>query len=343
MKIRLLLTVVVALAVLSVGIVEAAQPEGKYTHKTTWQEDGQDAHLNLQLDLLSGGEAKLIVTGGGHLTKSRHVRRQHGEIVGHVIDSNKGRVAHSGTWSVRSDRVTVWLSHMRLGPNYSLEHSSVLTGTAYGDAVYINSFDRGLYGDENEMDFTRAGSGGGGSSHHGSHGTMQGILAGAALIGLAALLDHHHHDSGELPPGNAVRRDIEAWLDRFGGELEDHDWRALEQSLTGDFQYFDIHGGGLSRDQFVVRVRHRESAVSQTSVRVNLKNVTATSKQATGVADVTTSGRIMLADGRTHDLSVDESVRMHWIKQGSGWMLQTARSLDVTQKIDDNVVYATDW
>jgi hypothetical protein len=78
--------------------------------------------------------------------------------------------------------------------------------------------------------------------------------------------------------------------------------------------------------------------VQEATVTATLSELTVKPDSAIGIVKLKTTGKVADWWGAQHDLEVLETARMFWEKPGETWVLRSARSLQVEQKVDGKVV-----
>jgi len=209
---------------------------------------------------------------------------------------------------------------------------TTLKGRVAGSRLYINSYDRDLYG--RTTSFTFKGGDGGGIDWRDA------LVAGAVIVGLAVLFDDD--DGGGKPADEQTRREFQDSIDAFARAAERYDIEAIEQQVPAGYTYKDVSGTEYDREQFIMMLRQREEVLLYPEIRMELEKLTVKPKSATGIVAVAIRGELQGAGDRAHEYESAETHRVYWEKEADEWVLRSARQLKIDLKLDGQEVTGYD-
>ncbi|MBM3500557.1 MAG: nuclear transport factor 2 family protein [Armatimonadetes bacterium] len=319
--------VLLALAFVATGAAYAEKsPAGTYKCVKRWTNNGRELAIRFTLILRDNGEARLVSDRQGDIPINPDSLERHGQILEFMLPN--GRAVHSGRWRWGFNFLEVNLTRLSDG-RAEVERESQMLGRWDGQDLVFYDFNRRLYGERFDFRFQRERSGG--------FGWQEALIAGGVLIALGAILSGGSDDKPK-PTDEPVRVELQEQLDRFTEAWSRGDMEAVAEQIPEGFVFYDANGTEYKRPEFLDSVQRRVDVVQEASVTATLSELTVKPDEAIGIVKLKTTGKVADWWGAAHELEVLETARMFWEKPDAAWVLRSARSLQVEQKIDGKVV-----
>jgi len=327
MKTMRLVAVLVGLSALAAGAAYAEKsPAGTYKCVKRWTNDGRELAIRYTLVLRDNGEARLVSDRQGDIPINSNSLERHGNILEFLLPN--GRAVHSGRWRGGFNLVEVDLERLSDGRGEEDRESHMLGRWQDKDLVFYD-FNRRLYGQSTTFRFER--------EEDGGFGWQEALIAGGVLIALGAILSGGHDDKPK-PTDEPIRVELQEQLDRLAQAWTQGDMEAVSKLVPEGFVFYDANGTEYKRPEFLESAKRRVEVVQEATVTATLTELTVKPDSAIGIVKLQTTGTVADWWGEKHSLEVVETARMFWEKPEAAWVLRSARSLQVEQKVDGKVV-----
>jgi len=311
---------------LAAGTQAQKSPAGTYRYVKAWTHEGRQLAIRYTLVLRDDGEARLVSYREGDIPINPNSLERHGNILEFLLP--KSRAVHWGRWSWNYNSVDVRLNRISDG-RAEENRESHMEGRWFGKELAFHDYNRRLDGQTTEFRFTRTDDGGG-------FGWQEALIAGGVLVALGAIFGGH--DDKPKPTDEPVRIELQEQLDRFAEAWSRGDMEAVAKLIPEGFVFYDANGTEYKRPEFLQSVRRRVEVLQDATVTATLTELSVKEGSAIGIVKLKTTGTVADWWGAKHDLEAMETARMFWEKVGERWVLRSARSLQVEQKVDGKVV-----